>query len=617
MKLRRVLFHIHLYTGLVVGLLLSLTGLTGSLLVFSHEIDAWLYPQLLHSRPVAPGQVIIPPDQVLQAIREQEPKATVQFLAPPRKPDGVYQAYLKGGRRAQVDPYSGALLGVRSPTGHPVGFLFDLHTKLLSGDNGEQVVGVGGLLLLLLGVTGVYLWWPKKGLREGLTVQWQGSWKRVNWDLHRVGGVLVVVFLSLIALTGATLVWSQPVTDCTYRITNTPPRPKLASRPRPGKEPLPLADLDSRADAVLPGAQTTRITLAAKPTATVVIRKKFPRELHPNGMILRAYDAAAALLLEGTYYSTGGGFVASEAQLLRPSENDRITAGTAVPYPFGSAEELLEMCEDAGLGIAELVLANEDTLRPREETEAGLDRIAEAMDACIDRGLVQEGILPGGLQVHRRAPGLWRSLQANPQSNEREQLFDWLNCYAMAVNEENAAGGRVVTAPTNGAAGIIPAVMRFYCENEGEACQDRRRRFLLTAGAIGLLYKQRASISGAEMGCQGEVGVACSMAAGGLAAVWGASPAQVACAAEIGMEHNLGLTCDPVGGLVQVPCIERNAIGAVKAVNAARLALHRSEANTCVSLDQVIETMRQTGLDMSSKYKETSQGGLAVNVIEC
>ena len=284
MKLRRVLFHIHLYTGLVVGLLLSLTGLTGSLLVFSHEIDAWLYPQLLHSRPVAPGQVIIPPDQVLQAIREQEPKATVQFLAPPRKPDGVYQAYLKGGRRAQVDPYSGALLGVRSPTGHPVGFLFDLHTKLLSGDNGEQVVGVGGLLLLLLGVTGVYLWWPKKGLREGLTVQWQGSWKRVNWDLHRVGGVLVVVFLSLIALTGATLVWSQPVTDCTYRITNTPPRPKLASRPRPGKEPLPLADLDSRADAVLPGAQTTRITLAAKPTATVVIRKKFPRELHPNGM---------------------------------------------------------------------------------------------------------------------------------------------------------------------------------------------------------------------------------------------------------------------------------------------------------------------------------------------
>ena len=340
-------------------------------------------------------------------------------------------------------------------------------------------------------------------------------------------------------------------------------------------------------------------------------------ELHPNGMVLRAFGADGVLLLEKTYYSTGGGFVASEAQLKRPSENDRIRSGNAVPHPFGSAEELLAMCDAAGLDIAALVLANEDAIRPRAETQDGLDRIARAMDACIDRGLVSEGILPGGLQVHRRAPGLWRGLQANPQSNEREQLFDWLNCYAMAVNEENAAGGRVVTAPTIGAAGIIPAVMRFYCEQAGDDGVERGRRFLLTAGAIGLLYKQRASISGAEMGCQGEVGVACSMAAGGLAAIWGASPAQVACAAEIGMEHNLGLTCDPVGGLVQVPCIERNAIGAVKAVNAARLALHRSEGNACVSLDQVIETMRQTGLDMSSKYKETSQGGLAVNVIEC
>ena len=339
--------------------------------------------------------------------------------------------------------------------------------------------------------------------------------------------------------------------------------------------------------------------------------------LHPNGMVLRAFDEAGELLVERTYYSTGGGFVASEAQLQRPPSNDRVRTGNDVPHPFGSAEELLAMCGGAGVGIAELVLANEDAIRPRADTEAGLDRVSQAMDACIDRGLEQEGILPGGLKVQRRAPGLWRSLQANPQSNEREQLFDWLNCYAMAVNEENAAGGRVVTAPTNGAAGIIPAVMRFYCETEGANCTEKRRRFLLTAGAIGLLYKQRASISGAEMGCQGEVGVACSMAAGGLAAVWGASPAQVACAAEIGMEHNLGLTCDPVGGLVQVPCIERNAIGAVKAVNAARLALHRSEAETCVSLDQVIETMRQTGLDMSSKYKETSQGGLAVNVIEC
>ena len=357
--------------------------------------------------------------------------------------------------------------------------------------------------------------------------------------------------------------------------------------------------------------------IAFDPARDIELAGQIIPKLHPNGMVMHAFTNTGASLLEKTYYSTGGGFVASEAQLLRPPTDDRVRSGNAVPFPFGSAEELLTMCAQQGIGIADLVLANEDALRPRAETEAGLDRVAQAMDACIDRGLVQEGVLPGGLKVRRRAPDLWRGLQANPQSNEREQLFDWLNCYAMAVNEENAAGGRVVTAPTNGAAGIIPAVMRFYCETEGAGCTEKRRRFLLTAGAIGLLYKQRASISGAEMGCQGEVGVACSMAAGGLAAVWGASPAQVACAAEIGMEHNLGLTCDPVGGLVQVPCIERNAIGAVKAVNAARLALHRGDAETCVSLDQVIETMRQTGLDMSSKYKETSQGGLAVNVIEC
>jgi len=341
-------------------------------------------------------------------------------------------------------------------------------------------------------------------------------------------------------------------------------------------------------------------------------------DLHPNGMQLAAFDADGAPLSRRTYYSTGGGFVASEAQLRRKPKDDRINTGTRVPHDFGSAEDLLAECARTDLSIAELILANEDAFRPRERTLEGLDRIAAAMDQCVDRGLHQRGILPGGLKVARRAPDLWDKLSANPQSNEREQLFDWLNCYAMAVNEENAAGGRVVTAPTNGAAGIIPAVIRFYCVTaEDDACGESRRTFLLTAGAIGLLYKQRASISGAEMGCQGEVGVACSMAAGGLAALWGASPAQVASAAEIGMEHNLGLTCDPVGGLVQVPCIERNAIGAVKAVNAARLALHRPETDARVSLDQVIETMRQTGLDMSSKYKETSQGGLAVNVIEC
>ncbi len=344
-------------------------------------------------------------------------------------------------------------------------------------------------------------------------------------------------------------------------------------------------------------------------------------DLHPNGMVLRAFDTAGETLLERTYFSTGGGFVASEKQLRNPPRNDRVQSA-ATPYEFTSAKDLLALCARHDLPICDIVLANEDARRPREKTMAGLDRISEAMEACIERGLVKRGILPGGLKVQRRAPDMWDKLSANPQSNEREQLFDWLNCYAMAVNEENAAGGRVVTAPTNGAAGIIPAVMRFYCRatelgGEEKACRDSRRKFLLTAGAIGLLYKQRASISGAEMGCQGEVGVACSMAAGGLAALWGGSPEQVASAAEIGMEHNLGLTCDPVGGLVQVPCIERNAIGSVKAVNAARLALHRTGAESCVSLDQVIETMRQTGLDMSTKYKETSQGGLAVNVIEC
>ena len=337
-------------------------------------------------------------------------------------------------------------------------------------------------------------------------------------------------------------------------------------------------------------------------------------DLHPNGMRLEALDAEGRTLREKRYYSTGGGFVASEAQLRRAPVDDRISSGRSVPYDFGSAEELLAMAQDRP--IADIVLANEDAVRPREETFAGLDRIAAAMDQCIERGLHRRGVLPGSLKVERRAPDLWDKL-SSARPNEAEALFDWLNCYAMAVNEENAAGGRVVTAPTNGAAGIIPAVMRFYCQTREGPCRDKRRLFLLTAGAIGLLYKQRASISGAEMGCQGEVGVACSMAAGALAAVWGGTNRQVASAAEIGMEHNLGLTCDPVGGLVQVPCIERNAIGAVKAVNAARLALHRTGAETTVSLDQVIETMRQTGLDMSSKYKETSQGGLAVNVIEC
>ncbi|GAA0759850.1 L-serine dehydratase [Erythromicrobium ramosum] len=337
-------------------------------------------------------------------------------------------------------------------------------------------------------------------------------------------------------------------------------------------------------------------------------------ELHPNGMRLRAYGEGDKEIADETWYSTGGGFIASARQLSAPSADDLVTSPVRTAHPYSSGAELLALCESHGLDIAALVLANESAWQAEAETLAGIDRLVDAMLACIERGLAHDGILPGGLQVRRRAPELWRKLIASP-TNETEVLLDRLNLFAMAVNEENAAGGRVVTAPTNGAAGIIPAVLRQYC-HEGPQAREQARRFLLTAGGIGLLYKQRASISGAEMGCQGEVGVACSMAAAGLAAVWGGTPQQVAAAAEIGMEHNLGLTCDPVGGLVQIPCIERNAIGAVKAVNAARLALHSHEVPK-VSLDQVIETMRQTGIDMSSKYKETSLGGLAVNVAAC
>jgi len=351
------------------------------------------------------------------------------------------------------------------------------------------------------------------------------------------------------------------------------------------------------------------------PAKDLVFDYKTIPDLHPNGMKLIALSQQGEILFEALWYSTGGGFIATAAQLSKPIKNDMVSGDTDVPYAFASGADLLTFCANTGKNIDEIIYANEDAVRPRAETDAKLDHIKQVMLACIERGLNREGVLPGSLQVKRRAPSIWQKLMAAPQSNEREQLFDWLNVYAMAVNEENAAGGQVVTAPTNGAAGIIPSVIRHYCGGETANGQNIRK-FLLTAGGIGLLYKQRASISGAEMGCQGEVGVACSMAAGGLAAVWGATPLQVTIAAEIGMEHNLGLTCDPVGGLVQIPCIERNAIGAVKAVNAARLALH-SSGKTHVSLDQVIETMRQTGLDMSTKYKETSQGGLAVNVVEC
>jgi L-serine dehydratase len=388
----------------------------------------------------------------------------------------------------------------------------------------------------------------------------------------------------------------------------------LGQRPStidPDAVPGLLAGVEQNGRLQLPGGPH----IAFSKRSDIALDTHVMPELHPNGMVLRAFDAHGGILLTETYYSTGGGFFASEKQQLTPAPNDTIAAATRGTYAYGSGAELLDLCSETNLAIDQIVLENEDSFRPRADTLAGLDAIVAAMLACIDRGLKTEGVLPGGLNVRRRAPEVHARLTSGVGANEAERLLDWLNVYALAVNEENAAGGRVVTAPTNGAAGILPSVLKHYCCNEGQAA-DVARRFLLTAGGIVLLYKMRASISGAEMGCQGEVGVACSIAAAGLAAIWGGTPVQVASAAEIGMEHNLGLTCDPVGGLVQIPCIERNALGAVKAVNAARLALHSHERPK-VSLDQVIETMRQTGLDMSSRYKETSEGGLAVNVIAC
>ena len=329
---------------------------------------------------------------------------------------------------------------------------------------------------------------------------------------------------------------------------------------------------------------------------------------HPNGMRFTALDGAGEVLLREEFYSLGGGFIARG--------DEEAAAGVEelqVQFPFATAAELLEQCRLHGMKIHDLVLANEGAWRPSSDTRERLLEIWRVMKECVRQGFATDGVLPGVLKVPRRAPRLYRELCGEGAAGD---FMDWVNAYALAVNEENAAGGRVVTAPTNGAAGIIPAVLHYYRRFVTGSDEDGIVRFLLTAGAIGILYKRNASISGAEMGCQGEVGVACSMAAGGLAAALGGSDGQVENAAEIGMEHNLGLTCDPVAGLVQIPCIERNAMGAVKAVNAARMAL-RGDGQHKVSLDQVIETMRQTGRDMSHSYKETSQGGLAVNVTEC
>ncbi|MCQ4204555.1 L-serine ammonia-lyase, partial [Streptomyces coelicoflavus] len=343
----------------------------------------------------------------------------------------------------------------------------------------------------------------------------------------------------------------------------------------------------------------------------MVLHRRKALPYHANGMTLWAYDAEGAEVLTKTYYSVGGGFVVDEDAV----GADRIVLDdTVLKYPFRTGDELLRLARETGLSISALMLENERAWRDEDEIREGLLEIWRVMRACVERGMTREGILPGGLKVRRRAANTARKLRS--EGDPQALAMEWITLYAMAVNEENAAGGRVVTAPTNGAAGIIPAVLHYYVNFVPGADEDGVVRFLLAAGAIGMLFKENASISGAEVGCQGEVGSACSMAAGALAEVLGGSPEQVENAAEIGMEHNLGLTCDPVGGLVQIPCIERNGMAAVKAVTAARMAM-RGDGSHKVSLDKVIKTMKETGADMSVKYKETARGGLAVNIIEC
>ncbi len=368
-----------------------------------------------------------------------------------------------------------------------------------------------------------------------------------------------------------------------------------------------------RADQTLRLAEGVEIGFTE--STDLLYHRKESLPAHPNGLRFVARDAAGNELLEKIYYSVGGGFVVGQ----RTADEDHLTyTDVQRPFPYRSGDDLLRLAQTSGVSVSEMTLRNETCWRSEQETRQGLWQVWQAMQQCVSRGCQREGTLPGGLKVQRRAPTLLRKLQS-PQSNATVDpllAMDWVSMWAIAVNEENAAGGRVVTAPTNGAAGIIPAVLHYFVKLHGDADDDRIVRFLLTAGAIGILYKLNASISGAEVGCQGEVGVACSMAAAALCEAMGGTVPQVENAAEIGMEHNLGLTCDPIGGLVQVPCIERNAMGAIKAINAARLALC-GDGEHRVSLDKVIRTMRQTGADMSDKYKETSRGGLAVNVTEC
>jgi L-serine dehydratase len=383
--------------------------------------------------------------------------------------------------------------------------------------------------------------------------------------------------------------------------------------------PARLARVRERNRIALLGGREVAFSIAE----SIVFHRREKLPLHSNGMRFAALDAAGVTLFERVYYSVGGGFVVNHEGKPDTLSGEGGAQDVVVPHPYESGADLLRLCAERGLCISTLMLENERATLPEPEVRAKLLAIAQAMEACVERGCRKEGILPGGLKVPRRAASIFRKLQAASRTDaDPLVIMDWVHLFALAVNEENAAGGRVVTAPTNGAAGIIPAVLLYYrrwvapSAQSGEARDEGTLRFLLTAAAIGILYKRNASISGAEVGCQGEVGVACSMAAGALAEVMGGTPAQVENAAEIGMEHNLGLTCDPIGGLVQVPCIERNAMGAAKAINAARLAL-QGDGTHKVSLDKVIATMRRTGADMSSKYKETARGGLAVNIIEC
>jgi L-serine dehydratase len=386
-----------------------------------------------------------------------------------------------------------------------------------------------------------------------------------------------------------------------------------------GDEPA-TTNIETVAQRVAQAAATKRLSLLGThdidfdPADAIVFHRREKLPLHANGMRFTAY-ANERTIVERIYYSVGGGFVVDHAGA--PADGSTPAEQVSVPFPFNTGDELLRQANEHGMAVSSLMLENEKAHMPEAEVRAKIMTIWQAMDACVKRGCEREGILPGGLKVKRRAASLFRKLKSDSRgSTDPLVIMDWVNLFALAVNEENAAGGRVVTAPTNGAAGIIPSVMTYYRRFLPNADDEGSIRFLLTAAAIGALYKKNASISGAEVGCQGEVGVACSMAAGALAEVMGGTPAQVENAAEIGMEHNLGLTCDPIGGLVQVPCIERNAMGAVKAINAARLAL-QGDGTHKVSLDKVIKTMWRTGADMSSKYKETARGGLAVNIIEC